>query len=98
MLRIIDNIVSNAVYYTPKGERIVITMNEEFLEIRNTGVTVSKELCTNAFLPFVKGDDARGNEQGNGLGLAIVKELLNKCNMSCQMKTGDNEVRVIIYL
>lgn len=98
MLRVIDNIVNNAVYYTPKGERIVVTINEERLEIRNTGVTVPEELCNDAFLPFVKGDSARGNEQGNGLGLAIVRELLNVYNMSCEMQSGDNEVRVIIYL
>lgn len=97
MLRVIDNILSNAVCYTPNGEQIVITMNEEFLEIRNTGVTVSREFCHDAFLPFVKGDSARGNEQGNGLGLAIVRELLKQCNMSCEMQAGENEVRVVVY-
>lgn len=96
MLRVIDNIISNAVYYTPDGEKIIIVMNDDFLEVRNTGVTVSEEFCHNAFLPFVKGDDARGNEQGNGLGLAIVKELLKQLGMSCQMQTGDNEVRVVV--
>lgn len=97
MLRVIDNIVSNAVCYTPRGEQIVITINDEFMEIRNTGVTVSKEFCSEAFLPFVKGDSARGNEQGNGLGLAIVRELLKQCNMSCEMQAGENEVRVVVY-
>lgn len=97
MLRVIDNIVSNAVCYTPKGEKIVITINDEFMEIRNTGVTVSKEFCSEAFLPFVKGDSARGNEQGNGLGLAIVRELLKQCNMSCEMQAEENEVRVVVY-
>ena len=84
-------------FVTPKGEQIVITINDEFMEIRNTGVTVSKEFCSEAFLPFVKGDSARGNEQGNGLGLAIVRELLKQCNMSCEMQAGENEVRVVVY-
>lgn len=70
MLRVIvDNLLSNAVQYTPRQQRIVIAVCDNELCVTNYGVTIDRELLPNIFEPFVTSDTGR---KGKGLGLYVA--------------------------
>lgn len=65
--KIVDNMLSNAVQYTPEGQRIVIEISDSELRITNYGVTIDEGLLPNIFEPFVSGEGLKGK----GLGLYV---------------------------
>lgn len=80
--QILDNIISNALKYSPEGG--VITFNlervqENMLEVKvsDQGVGIPKEMVSKIFDRFYRVDKARTRKLGGtGLGLAIAKELI----------------------
>jgi len=91
---IADNLLDNAINYTPAGGQVTVRWRRvaeaiEF-DVEDTGVGIARELQTRIFERFFRVDRARSREVGGtGLGLAIVKHL-------CQVFGG--EVRVASYL
>src|ERR1043165_922046 len=79
---IIDNLVSNAVKFTPPGGRITVKARvqsgEAVIEVIDSGPGVAPEECESIFDLFFrgrgKGEGAR--IKGSGLGLAIARELV----------------------
>lgn len=67
--KMIDNLVSNAVAYTPKGESIEIEMKDSSLYVRNFGVRIEDKLLGQVLEPFVSSDI---KQKGKGLGLYVV--------------------------
>ncbi len=67
--KIIDNLLCNAVSYTPKGETIEIIFKERQLYLRNYGAYIEEELLQHIYEPFVSGSS---KEKGHGLGLYIA--------------------------
>jgi two-component system sensor histidine kinase VicK len=82
--RILDNLVSNALRYTPEGGRIFLeasTWEDQVLvEVCDTGSGIAEKDLTKIFDRFYRGDKSRirqGEYHGGvGLGLAIVKGLV----------------------
>ncbi|HTL37124.1 MAG TPA: HAMP domain-containing sensor histidine kinase, partial [Kofleriaceae bacterium] len=78
--RVVSNLVSNAVKYTPKGGRIDIELAVEGAEVRlnvaDTGRGIDADLAGRLFGRFERaiGDDRR--KSGTGIGLALVKQLV----------------------
>ena len=77
---ILDNLVSNAIKYTPEGGNVTIRWAEmdSFvnLEVQDTGIGIPEEHLTRVFERFYRVDKARSRELGGtGLGLSIVKHL-----------------------
>ena len=77
---ILDNLVSNAIKYTPEGGNITIKWREQdslaTLEVQDTGDGIPVEHRTRVFERFYRVDKARSRELGGtGLGLSIVKHL-----------------------
>ena len=79
--KIISNLISNAVKYTPDGNEIeirILTQNN-FAEVKviNTGVTISQADLAHLFDRYYKIDRTESNViDGTGIGLALVKELV----------------------
>lgn len=69
MKKIIDNLISNSVWHTPKEARIDIEIDHECLCIRNYGSHIDDKLLPNIFEPFVSSDS---KEKGKGLGLYVA--------------------------
>jgi signal transduction histidine kinase len=88
MLRVIDNLIGNAVKYAEPVTGIDIVMNDKFFEISNTytGIIENQDKLTEA---FVKGDSARSGNNGTGLGLAIVKNILDVHGYSLEIRVKD---------
>jgi two-component system phosphate regulon sensor histidine kinase PhoR len=78
---ILDNLVSNAIRYTPAGGvvtiRLATTADEARLEVEDTGIGIGAEHRERVFERFYRVDKARSREVGGtGLGLSIVKHLV----------------------
>lgn len=77
--QILDNLLSNAVKFTETG---TISLNARYsdgellLEIKDTGIGMSKETLSRIFRPFERSSSV-GNAEGFGLGLPITKGLVN---------------------
>jgi len=79
--RILENLVDNAVKYTPAGGRVVVTASagadgSARVEVRDDGPGIEAEHRERVFERFYRVDKARSRELGGtGLGLSIVKHL-----------------------
>ena len=79
--RILENLVENAVKYTPEGGRVEVASRPgdaggAVVEVRDNGPGIASEHLPRIFERFYRVDKARSRELGGtGLGLAIVKHL-----------------------
>lgn len=82
MEKIIMNIVSNALKFTPENGEITLTIqrkNKEMLSICicDNGIGIEKESISNIFDRFYQADNSDTRlYEGTGIGLALVKELV----------------------
>ena len=77
----IDNLLSNAVNYTPEGGRIEVVWREEganlVLDVANTGDPIPEKDAESVFEPFVQSAARRtGPIKGSGIGLSVARECL----------------------
>ena len=89
---IIENLLSNALKYTPTGGRVVISWRKDqshaLITVRDTGVGISRENQSRIFERFFRVDRARTREiGGTGLGLSIVKHLANVFSAQVSVKS-----------
>ncbi len=96
MSRALENLIGNAVKYTPEHGRIMITAKDGTWQIRNTGVNIPEEKLKSIWEPFVKGEDARGQVSGTGIGLTIVKEILDLHAFAYRMGNDGEDVKAEI--
>jgi PAS domain S-box-containing protein len=74
--RIVENLVSNAIKYTPAGSRIEVVATTRLdggvsITVMDDGPGIAKELQRSIFEPFVRGQTGTFTP-GTGLGLALV--------------------------
>lgn len=83
MHTILQNLMMNAIRYSPNREDINISLCKDnrkiCFTIENTGVHIPEESLNRIFDAFYKVDNSR-NSKGTGLGLYIVRELLERHN------------------
>ena len=85
MTQVIDNILNNAIKYSPDGGKITVSMkttdDQMILSIKDQGLGIPKQDLPKIFDRFYRVDRARSRAQGGtGLGLAIVKEIIKQHN------------------
>lgn len=81
MQQVIDNIMNNAIKYSPDGgvitARLTHTQKYVIIIISDQGLGIPRQDLTKIFDRFYRVDKARSREQGGtGLGLAISKEIV----------------------
>lgn len=87
------NLLTNALKYTPKEGKIAIELfqntEEIVLEIRDSGIGMSKEEQTQIFEPFYRADKQR--TKGAGLGLVIALAIAKQHNIEIKVQSESNK-------
>jgi two-component system phosphate regulon sensor histidine kinase PhoR len=80
--QIFDNLIDNAIKYTPEGGKVRVTcmlsLDEVSVDVWDTGIGIPREELPRIFERFYRVDKARSRELGGtGLGLSIVRHLIS---------------------
>ncbi|NDL65724.1 sensor histidine kinase [Acerihabitans arboris] len=94
LMRVLDNLYSNAVHYGPESGKIWIRSRQEsgclVLEVANSGEPIPPAEQTMIFEPFYQGRIQRkGAVKGSGLGLSIARDCIRRMNGELNLVTVD---------
>lgn len=100
---VVDNLLANAVKFTPDNGEIGILMKKKastlHIVIEDTGPGISEEDRSQIFLPFFQGSQKnRSVVKGSGLGLAVSKEYIQNCGGTLRLLPSDHGARFEITL
>jgi len=103
-LQVLDNLISNAVKYSPLGKnifvRILKTSNAIRCEIQDEGPGLRSQDIQKLFGKFVRiGPRPTGEEHSTGLGLFIVKKLVDamKGKVWCESQLGEGTTFIVEF-
>lgn len=101
---VIDNLISNAVKYTPRGGTIRVSMSEAaggvIVTVEDTGIGIKPEDHKRIFEPFehLRQSGLEG-ETSTGLGLSLVKQITEAHGGTVTVTSGEGKgSRFSIYL
>ncbi len=93
LLQVIDNILDNAIKYSPAGGLIEVTVRandgQAELQVRDSGLGIDAELLPSVFDVFVQGPQTLQRAQGGlGIGLSLVRRLVGLHDGSVTIASG----------
>jgi signal transduction histidine kinase len=100
MTQLLDNLISNAVKFTPRGGTVTVAVakRDDFahLEVRDTGVGIPREELDRLFDRFFRASTA-AVASGTGLGLSIVKSIVgaHRGTISVESEVGAGTTVVV---
>lgn len=102
--QVLDNLIDNAVKYTPEGGSVEVRCGLEggsvVIEVADTGIGIPRDDLPRVFERFYRVDKARSRELGGtGLGLSIVKHLVQSLNGMVDVESrinGGSVFRVVL--
>lgn len=99
--RVMQNLVDNALKFTPAGGKITITTNklEEAIEVTvaDTGIGIPESEREQIFGRYYKANNFTDLKNSTGLGLAIIKKILDLHQSSLQLVTEVNSGSAFIF-
>jgi len=99
--QVLDNLLTNAVKYSPPGREIVVEGREVAAgwEIRviDQGIGMSPEQCERIFEKFYRGDAAQKAISGLGLGMSIVKHTVEAHGGTVRIESTLGEGTTVIF-
>lgn len=94
----IENLISNAVKYTPSGGKIVVSLRylknskEVELSVKDSGVGIPEDQRDRVFNKFFRGANVvRMDTEGSGLGLFISKNIIESHGGRVWFESKENE-------
>lgn len=99
--RAINNLLSNALRYTPEGQAIIVSIREQDnyfdLVIENPGKPIPEEHLPRLFDRFYRVDPSRQRKgEGSGIGLAIVKSIVEAHYGKVRVESDVRSTRFIL--
>jgi len=85
--KMIDNLISNAMKYSPKNSTIKIYYKDNKLHIQDSGIGMDEVELLKVFERYYQSSSAN---QGDGIGLAIVKEYCDNNGISIEIVSTKN--------
>jgi len=84
--RVISNLVSNAIKFSPEGGRVTLVLRHEqrgtepwaALDVRDEGIGIPPEDVPRIFERFYRGSNVQGAIEGTGLGLAGAAQIVQQ--------------------
>ncbi len=94
--RLIDNLLSNAIKYSDVGDSIFITLKENVLKVRDTGIGIDQKVQADIFKRYYRENDERG---GFGIGLNIVLSICKKykIKLDLESKKGEGSTFILTF-
>lgn len=86
--RVIDNLLSNALKYSPKSTNITIVLKENSLCVVDEGKGMSKQEIKEIFTRYTRFDKSQG---GFGIGYSIIKAIVDEYNMDIKIDSKPNQ-------
>lgn len=103
--RVLSNFFTNAIKYTPEGEKIYIEVSEAvdhyYFELTNYGVQINDNDLQNIWMPFFRVTDYENNRlptKGSGIGLYLVSEILKAHGSDYGIENVDNAVKAFFTI
>ena len=101
--QILNNLVSNAIKYSPNNSKIIINQNVEsnnyYLKVIDRGFGIPEKDIKHIFDRFYRVDKSRNSKiAGSGLGLSITKDLVIKMGGNIKVKSEINKGSTFIVL
>jgi signal transduction histidine kinase len=93
LLRLLDNLVSNAIKFTPTGGQVLLRARKRrdriLLEVTDTGPGIPPDEQRDLFKPFARTKSATANAvPGTGLGLAISQAIAEAHETTIEVESG----------
>ena len=90
--QVVENLLTNAIKYTPKGGQVwlkaTVEGNEAVFRVEDNGVGIAPEVLPRIFDLFTQEETSLEHSQGGlGLGLSVVKELVTRHEGTVQVRS-----------
>ncbi len=94
--RLIDNLLSNAIKYSDVKDSISITLKDNVLKVKDTGIGIDKKVQADIFRRYQRANEERG---GFGIGLSIVLSICKtyKIKLGLESKKGEGSTFVLTF-
>ena len=93
--QVIDNVVSNAVKYTPPSGRVRISATRDdgwvAITVADTGIGIDSADLPRVLSPYFRAEAARDRASGTGLGLAVTNEIIKIHRGSLNLESEPGE-------
>ncbi|HFU6917515.1 sensor histidine kinase BgrS [Streptococcus agalactiae] len=80
--KVLTNLISNAIKYSNKNGRVILSEQDGYLSIKNTCQPLNQEELNHLFDIFYHSQVVTDKSEGSGLGLYIVNNILESYQMS----------------
>lgn len=87
---LLNNIISNAIKYSPSDKKITVTLKNSALIIMDHGPGIPESVLNKLGRPFNFENSSQPNRKGSGLGLAFIHLISKKYNWKLSIKSDPN--------
>ena len=84
---VIEQVLSNALKYTPSGSITITLENEKTLRIRDTGIGIAPEDLPRIFENGYTGYNGRADKKASGIGLYLCKRICNNLDHAIAVRS-----------